>query len=204
MADWRCGQWKSPKLEELLPDLSREEQLRLQNQFRERERKLKRHKNFPPLPPECSEDKRDDSMIIPVQDALRHYNARHPGAEFDLVKPLMETRVGFKGQAWFHTNFWARSRSTNKIKRFFAEVHYKPSTSRFFFSGPHSFPVPVPVPIVEICTIIEEPLCGYKRSCAFCPSKFDILHPKGVSQVHLWKRQGPDRTTDHALRVSRA
>ncbi|RLM55371.1 hypothetical protein C2845_PM10G03820 [Panicum miliaceum] len=35
-------------------------------------------------------------------------------------------RSELPGQVWFHLNFWARSRSTSKIKRFFAEVHYKP------------------------------------------------------------------------------
>ncbi|KAL6601484.1 hypothetical protein ACP70R_044704 [Stipagrostis hirtigluma subsp. patula] len=36
-------QWAAPSLEELISDFSREEQLRLQNQFRERERRWKRH-----------------------------------------------------------------------------------------------------------------------------------------------------------------
>ncbi|KAF0908280.1 hypothetical protein E2562_023897, partial [Oryza meyeriana var. granulata] len=32
-----------------------------------------------------------DVLLIPhVQNALRHYNARHPGGEFDVVKPLMQ------------------------------------------------------------------------------------------------------------------
>jgi hypothetical protein len=32
---------------------------------------------------------------------------------------------------WYHVNFWARARcrKSKKIKRFFAEVHYKPPTS---------------------------------------------------------------------------
>jgi hypothetical protein len=58
----------------------------------------------------------------------------------------MEDRVGFRDQVWFHLNFWARSRNTNKIKRFFAEVHYKPSSD--------SSKYPQATPIVEICTII--------------------------------------------------
>ena len=75
----------------------------------------------------------------------------HPAApehsrEFDAVMPLMEARVGFRGQVWFHLNFWARSCSTNKIKRFFTEVHYKPSSD--------TIKDPKPTPIVEICTII--------------------------------------------------
>ncbi|XP_066168678.1 uncharacterized protein [Oryza sativa Japonica Group] len=104
------------------------------------------------------------------------------GGEFDVVKPLMQARVVFKGQHWFHINFWARSRSSNKIKRFFAELHYKPLiTISGFVSWEQLLPDPLPAPvaIVETCTIIEEPLDQYKRSCAFCPAGFDILHPKG-------------------------
>ncbi|BAT00758.1 Os07g0239000, partial [Oryza sativa Japonica Group] len=79
------------------------------------------------LPPRFAAKRKRDTWMIPhVQNALRHYNARHPGGEFDVVKPLMQARVVFKGQHWFHINFWARSRSSNKIKRFFAELHYKP------------------------------------------------------------------------------
>ena len=43
------------------------------------------------------------------------------GEEFDAVKPLMADSVRFKGQMWFHANFWARCRKRKKIKRFFAE-----------------------------------------------------------------------------------
>ncbi|KAF0923992.1 hypothetical protein E2562_008342 [Oryza meyeriana var. granulata] len=48
------------------------------------------------------------------------------GEEFDAVKPLMEACVRFRGQVWFHVNFWARCRKTKRIKCFLAEVHYKP------------------------------------------------------------------------------
>jgi hypothetical protein len=154
------------------------------------------------------------------------------------VKPLMQCRVGFRGQSWFHLNFWARSRGTTSsnrkqlLKRFFAEVHYKPApaTARFVAAvaaattshrhhqagtrnrktpSPPALVLPesiYPTPIVEACTIIgtyfrlvlllviswrdllivvhanayaEEPLSQYRRSCAFCPGSFDILHPKG-------------------------
>jgi hypothetical protein len=67
------------------------------------------------------------------------------GGEFDAVKPLMQQRVGFRDQIWFHLNFWARSRSTNKIKRFFAEVHYRPSSDDVDHPA---------TPIVEVCTIM--------------------------------------------------
>ncbi|CAL5046265.1 unnamed protein product [Urochloa decumbens] len=154
------AEWAAPALKDLLPELSHEEQLRLQNRGlgnRDR-RKLKgRIKKEPPSPPSSSmalrtEGERDGLLIRHVQDVLRHYNASH--------------------QVWFHLNFWARSRSTNKIKRFFAEVHYQPSSSS-------TVKYPGLTPIVETCTIVEEPLSQYRTTCAFCPASFDILHPKG-------------------------
>ncbi|XP_020398761.1 uncharacterized protein [Zea mays] len=124
--------------------------------------------------------------IPQVLHALAHYNARHPGGEFDAVKPLKQSRVGFRGQAWFHINFWARPRSSSSnnktIKRFFAEVHYKPTSISSPSSSSSSLAITA-VPIVQICIIIEEPLSQYRRSCAFCPSYRDILHPKGCRKV---------------------
>lgn len=73
---------------------------------------------------------------------IRHINELClQGEEFDVVKPLMGNNVRFKGQVWFHVNFWARCRKNKKIKRFFAEVHYKPSGSRSVCSD-LTFPVP--------------------------------------------------------------
>ena len=92
MEDWTRAamEFSSPALEDLVPDLSREEQLRLQKQFRDRERIWKRNNKSPPLPsPRCSERSRDAFIFPHVHNALRHYNARHPGAEFDAAKPLM-------------------------------------------------------------------------------------------------------------------
>ncbi|GJN29783.1 hypothetical protein PR202_gb18036 [Eleusine coracana subsp. coracana] len=204
-------EWRSRGLEELMPDLPRDEQLRLQNRFRERDRIRRRmNKKLPPSSPSSSNSNPDpssseqnllavtkvdymsevhltenraiermrDSVLMPfVLDGLHHYNARHPGAEFDPVKPLMQRRVLFRGHIWVHVNFWACSRTNSKmIKRFFAEIHYK--TSHPNGSWDPKKPVGL-VPIVEICTIIEEPLGQYKRSCGFCPAEFDILHPKG-------------------------
>jgi hypothetical protein len=63
----------------------------------------------------------------------------------------VQRSVGFRGQVWFHLNFWARSSNTNKIKRFFAEVHYKPLPLSSFADLALAA---VPVPIVETCTII--------------------------------------------------
>ncbi|XP_052163340.1 uncharacterized protein LOC127780465 [Oryza glaberrima] len=191
MEDWVMGSesgWTSPAFEELLPQLPRGEQLRLETHLRDRDRRWRRmrYNNAPPPPSSTKirrqEKERDTWMIPHVQNALRHYNARHPGGEFDVVKPLMQARVVFKGQHWFHINFWARSRSSNKIKRFFAELHYKPLiTISGFVSWEQLLPDPLPAPVasVETCTIIEEPLDQYKRSCAFCPAGFGILHPKG-------------------------
>ncbi|KAL6655416.1 hypothetical protein ACP70R_006242 [Stipagrostis hirtigluma subsp. patula] len=159
-----------------LHELSREEQLRLRNRHLEHKREEKRYLdryNVPPPPPWWTEEERDAWLIDQVNDALQHYNARHPGGDFDLVKPLMGARVGFRRHVWFHVNFWARSRSgnpaaagTGKIKRFFAELHYE--------KGRHQT-----VAIVERVNIIEEPFSRYKSTiCAFCPRSFDILHPK--------------------------
>jgi hypothetical protein len=47
---FRLEPWTSPALEDLLPQLSLDEQLRLQGRRRERERKLKRMKSYPPDP----------------------------------------------------------------------------------------------------------------------------------------------------------
>ncbi|WVZ82432.1 hypothetical protein U9M48_029696 [Paspalum notatum var. saurae] len=235
---WAFGRepWTAPKLEDLLPDLSLEERLRLQNQLRQRERAQKRYsKDSDPFPTQHSEGQRDYFIIPHVRYALHHYNAKHPGEEFDAVKPLMVSSVGFRGQAWYHINFWARCRKSKKIKRFFAELHYKTMSSSsvcsdLLFPVPGSektpssssvcpdlpFPIPetekpassssvcsrlpfpapeadkppcsssglplrapVLVPIVEVCTIIEEPLDRYMKSCAFCRGYLDILHPKG-------------------------
>ncbi|KAL6861672.1 hypothetical protein ACP4OV_017372 [Aristida adscensionis] len=174
------GDWVAPSLEELLPQLSREEQQRLQERLR---------KNPSPSCDSMFSERYLVKQITPT-DALDPDNVISSssamsttlsaittpdtgyGGEFDAVKPLMQSRVGFRDQVWFHINFWARCRISNKIKRFFAEVHYKPCntiTDR----------MPDSIPIVEICIIIEEPLNQYRRSCAFCPSEFDILHPKG-------------------------
>ncbi|KAJ1258106.1 hypothetical protein BS78_10G048400 [Paspalum vaginatum] len=128
----------------------------------------------------------------------------------------MEASVCFRGQAWHHISFCARCHKSKKIKRFFAELHYKTVSSSFVCSDllfpvpgsektPNSssvcpdlpFPIPktekppssssvclplrapVLVPIVEVCTIVEEPLDRYMKSCAFCRGYLDILHTKG-------------------------
>ncbi|XBH86808.1 hypothetical protein VPH35_074396 [Triticum aestivum] len=125
----------APSLEELLPQLSSEEQGRL---------------------------RRDTAIMRHVR---HHYNARHPGDEYDAVKPLMASTATFKEQLWAHVNFWARSRKSSRVKRFFAEVRYKHGNAA-----------------VEVCVIIEEPLGRHRKSCAFCPGSWDILHPAGGSR----------------------
>ncbi|PWZ04160.1 Exosome complex component RRP45B [Zea mays] len=99
-----------------------------------------------------SRDQCNFFKIPQVLHALAHYNARHPGGEFDAVKPLKQSRVGFRGQAWFHINFWARPRSSSSnnktIKRFFAEVHYKPTSISSPSSSSSSLAITA-VPIVE-------------------------------------------------------
>uniref|UniRef100_A0A453JLZ7 DUF3615 domain-containing protein n=1 Tax=Aegilops tauschii subsp. strangulata TaxID=200361 RepID=A0A453JLZ7_AEGTS len=131
------GPFIAPSLEELLQQPSLEERVRLQSHLREHERKVKRWSKCPTVPSGPSERKHDTTIMPHVRHALHYYNARHPGDEFDAVKPLMESRTSFRKQLWAHVNFWARSRKSNKIKRFFAEVHYNPE------------------PIVEVCTTTQ-------------------------------------------------
>nr|CAB3467100.1 unnamed protein product [Digitaria exilis] len=143
--DWLFGwePWEAPALEDLLPELSREEQIRLQSYLHEHERIQKRwmKEDYVQSSSWHTESERDAVIIPHARYALRHYNTKHPGEEFDIVKPLMGDSVRFKGQVWFHVNFWACCRKNKKIKRFFAEVHYKPPGSRSVCSG-----VPFPVP----------------------------------------------------------
>ncbi|XBI69819.1 hypothetical protein VPH35_064452 [Triticum aestivum] len=103
--------------------------------------------------------RRDTAIMRHAGHALLHYNA---GDEYDAVKPLMASTATFKEQLWAHINFWARSRKSNRIKRFFAEVRYKHGNAA-----------------VEVCVVIEEPLGRHRKSCAFCPGSWDILHPAG-------------------------
>ncbi|CAN6191471.1 unnamed protein product [Urochloa humidicola] len=170
-APWTPAMWFN-----MLPDLSDDEKrrLRLQGRLPEREDEIPR---FPTGPQHqvLRAGSYDSTIIRTVRDALHHYNARHPGGEFDVVKPLMEDGVHFRDETWSHINFWARSRTGGKIKRFFAEVHYKPPP-------PCSGPSAPCIATVETCTIIEEPLAQYKRSCAFCHSYLDILHPMDDSK----------------------
>ncbi|RLN13420.1 hypothetical protein C2845_PM09G11080 [Panicum miliaceum] len=113
---------------DLLPQLSAEEKAR--------------------FPPTGNGRASEATRMCTVNDALRHYNAGHPGAEFDAVKSLMEDSVYFKCRLWFHINFLARSCSSKSIKRFFAEVHYEPQPST---DGDPFFSL---FPVVEACIIL--------------------------------------------------
>ncbi|CAL5045357.1 unnamed protein product [Urochloa decumbens] len=162
--------WTLPTLLDVLPELSAEEEARL------RVKGLLPGGNFilwtaPSryTAPCLGEDYK--SRISTVCDAVDHYNARHPGDEFDVVRPLMEDGLYFGDQVWLHMNFWARSRNSKKIKRFFAEVHYKPSP------WVHKYSPDLSINVVESCCSIEEPLARYRNSCPGCRGYFDILHP---------------------------
>ncbi|KAK3148589.1 hypothetical protein QOZ80_3BG0296890 [Eleusine coracana subsp. coracana] len=162
--------WTPQPLEDLLPDLSIEERARFLRPSGGRQRIRLRKPDVPPPPVPAALKRRHERCMIPrVRDALRNYNARHPGDQFDAVKPLAEDSMHFGGQLWWHLNFWARSRSSNKIKRFFAEVHYMPATCASLFPDPDQPFVP-PIPIVEVCTILEEPLSRYRNSCQNGPT----------------------------------
>uniref|UniRef100_A0ACD5YHQ8 Uncharacterized protein n=1 Tax=Avena sativa TaxID=4498 RepID=A0ACD5YHQ8_AVESA len=155
--------WTAPALEELLPQLSRQEQLRVHDYLRQHQRVDKDFRVS-----RNSEGERDFIIIRHVRYALQHYNAKHPGEEFDAVKPLMESSAFFKGQMWYHINFWARCRKTKKIKRFFAEVHYK---------APFSIAVlPPPVPgepssssSSSVCSCLSAPVPGAPSCSSFFP-----------------------------------
>ncbi|TVU12899.1 hypothetical protein EJB05_46565, partial [Eragrostis curvula] len=188
LAEWEdisriSREWRSRSLEELLPDLSRDEQLRMQNRIRERDRILRgRNKEFAPSSPSSSssnsnsssayEIRRDSDMMHFVLVALNHYNARHPGGEFDPVKPLMQSCVGFRGHIWFHINFWACSRTNSKmIKRFFAEIHHMSHSTFSDKCQDPQKPLAL-IPVVEICTII-----GTYNTCPIFFLETFILFP---------------------------
>jgi hypothetical protein len=49
------------------------------------------------------------------------------GAEYDAVKPLKSSIVGFRDAIWVHVNFLARRKGAppdTLEQRFFAEMHY--------------------------------------------------------------------------------
>uniref|UniRef100_A0A0D9ZFM4 DUF3615 domain-containing protein n=1 Tax=Oryza glumipatula TaxID=40148 RepID=A0A0D9ZFM4_9ORYZ len=115
-----------------------------------------------PLP---SEEVRDGYSIWKARAALHHYNANHPGAEYDLVKPLMAACVIFRGNMWHHVSFLAHRRDqlvAPPVEYFFAGL-------RDGCSDDDS--------IVEACTMIENPQSCSGNKCSFCPEQYQIAHP---------------------------
>jgi len=170
---WPTGAYAtstSPSVFDLLPQLSADEKARFPSLGRAPERQAVTTFSPPkPIGPPIGIGYTSEACRMRiVHDALHHYNAGHPGAEFDAVKSLKEDRVHFKGKPWFHINFLARSRSSKNIKTFFAEVHYEPPTDGKPFSR---------LPVVEACIILDESSSQYRSSCAFCRSYLDVLHP---------------------------
>jgi len=147
---WPTGAYAtstSPSVFDLLPQLSADEKARFPSLGPAPERQAVTTFSPPkPIGPPIGIGYTSEACRMRiVHDALHHYNAGHPGAEFDAVKSLKEDRVHFKGKPWFHINFLARSRSSKNIKTFFAEVHYEPPTDGKPFSR---------LPVVEACIIL--------------------------------------------------
>uniref|UniRef100_A0ACD5YN87 Uncharacterized protein n=1 Tax=Avena sativa TaxID=4498 RepID=A0ACD5YN87_AVESA len=128
-----------------------------------------------------TKEERDASMARPhVHSALRHYNSINPGAEYDAVKPLKSSRVGFRDEIWIHVNFLARRRGAPPDapeQRFFAEIHYDRLNT----------------PFVETCTILENPLQRFKKDCSFCDGSYGIFHPSDAEFICGKKHQKKER-----------
>ncbi|KAM3272213.1 hypothetical protein ACQJBY_042423 [Aegilops geniculata] len=136
-----------------------------------------------------SEEERDASVFHDARCALLHYNSKNPGAEFDLVKPLMNMAVIFRGETWHHVSFWARRRGAppeTPVRQFFGELRYK------YICGDDDKAVEIQGcrVVVETCTIVNtistfqtEPPTRKKKKprrsvCILCPRSFEIIHPK--------------------------
>ncbi|XBH67638.1 hypothetical protein VPH35_095987 [Triticum aestivum] len=101
-----------------------------------------------------SEEERESSVIHDARCALLHYNSKNPGAEFDLVKPLMNMAVIFRGETWHHVSFWARRRGAppeTPVRQFFGELRY------MYICGDDDKSVEIQGcrVVVETCTIIR-------------------------------------------------
>uniref|UniRef100_A0A0D9W182 DUF3615 domain-containing protein n=1 Tax=Leersia perrieri TaxID=77586 RepID=A0A0D9W182_9ORYZ len=112
-----------------------------------------------------SEEVRDGYFIHKAHAALHYYNINHPGAEYDLVKPLMAARVFCRADMWSHVSLSARRRGqvAPPVEYFFAEVRDGPFDSQPF--------------IVESCTMIENPQSCSGNKCSMCPERYRIVHP---------------------------
>uniref|UniRef100_A0ACD5Z1C6 Uncharacterized protein n=1 Tax=Avena sativa TaxID=4498 RepID=A0ACD5Z1C6_AVESA len=124
-----------------------------------------------------TKEEHDASRALPhVHSALRHYNSINPGAEYDAVKALKSSRVGFRDEIWIHVNFLARRRGAPPDapeQRFFAEIHYDRLDK----------------PFVETCTILENPVQRFKKECSFCDGSYGIFHPSDGEFICGKKRQ---------------
>ncbi|KQJ85405.1 uncharacterized protein LOC100824863 [Brachypodium distachyon] len=108
-----------------------------------------------------------------AREALEEYNYDNqdrPEFQYLIGKTAMEAKkgmqitvacVGLREHFWYHVSFSARRKGQDE-RRFFAELRYDPYFHELF---------------VETCTILEEPLCRFRSSCAFCPDDSEILHP---------------------------
>ncbi|XBI96860.1 hypothetical protein VPH35_033081 [Triticum aestivum] len=113
--------------------------------------------------------------------ALGHYNSRNPDAMFyPAAEPMEVPRaacVGFRQDFWYHVGFWARRRDAtddNEQKYFFAELRFERRPRRL---------------VVETCTLLEKPMCRFKSRCAFCPDRFQILHPSDAEEFTCGKKR---------------
>ncbi|KAF7010179.1 hypothetical protein CFC21_024628 [Triticum aestivum] len=113
--------------------------------------------------------------------ALGHYNSRNPDAMFyPAAEPMEVPRaawVGFRQDFWYHVGFWARRRDAthdNEQKYFFAELRFERRSRRL---------------VVETCTLLEKPMCRFKSRCAFCPDRFQILHPSDAEEFTCGKKR---------------
>ncbi|TVT97007.1 hypothetical protein EJB05_57755, partial [Eragrostis curvula] len=127
--------------------------------------------------------------------------------------PSLHSEEYVLGQIWYHANFWARNCKSNKIKRFFAEVHYKPPTCSSVCSsedtpevdGTSSSSVtqfPAPIPIVEACTIVgKSHLTSTGGAAHSVLATWKFLHPVG-SRKFVETTRIVSNNSNHARNVA--
>ncbi|XBJ06223.1 hypothetical protein VPH35_024871 [Triticum aestivum] len=99
---------------------------------------------------------------------------------YPAAEPMEELRadcIGFRQDFWYHVGFWARQRDAtddNEQKYFFAELRFERRSRRL---------------VVETCTLLEKPMCRFKTRCAFCPDRFQILHPSDAEEFTCGKKR---------------
>lgn len=78
---------------------------------------------------------------------------------------LTHDGVRFRNQVRVHMNFWARIRSSNKIKRFFAEIRYQP-------------PPRPDASVIKLCATVVESCCiiGTYNLLSFFTYLYKYLH----------------------------